>query len=79
MILIQGHSQYAKAERLVDAITDEVESWIETLEQSGFTVSLTNLPSHIDTHEVYAAILLDQFAEMYLPETEKSGEGPNFH
>lgn len=79
MILIQGQSQYAKAERLVSELTDEVESWIESLEQSGFVVSFTNLPSHIDTHEVYAAILLDQFAEMYLPETQKINEVTKFH
>ena len=79
MILINATSQYAKAERLVDAITDEVESWIETLEQSGFAVSFTNLPSHIDTHEVYAAILLDQFAEIYLPQGKNVDKGSNFH
>ncbi len=79
MILIQGQSQYAKAERLVHAITDEVESWIETLEQSGFVVSFTNLPSHIDTHEVYAAILFDQFAEKYLPQDKNLDKGTNFH
>lgn len=69
MILIKGQSQYAKVERLVDKLDDEILSWIESLEESGFVILFTNLPSHINTHEVYAAILLDQFADMYLPET----------
>lgn len=79
MILINATSQYAKAERLVSELNDEVMSWIESLEESGWIVAITNLPSHIDSHEVYAAILLDQFAEMYLPETEKSNEVTKFH
>ena len=54
-------------------------SWIESLEESGWIVAITNLPSHIDTHEVYAAILLDQFAEMYLPQDKNVDKGSNFH
>lgn len=69
MILIKAQSQYAKVERLVDKLDDEILSWIESLEESGFVILFTNLPSHINTHEVYAAIILDQFVEMYLPET----------
>jgi len=71
MILIKGKSQYATAERLVNELDDEAMSWIETLEASGFVVLITNLPSHINTPEVYASILLDQLNEMYLPETSQ--------
>lgn len=70
MILINGVSKYAKAERLVSELTEEVMSWIETLEASGFVFMFTNLPSHIKTHEDYAVLLLDKLSEMYLPETE---------
>jgi hypothetical protein len=69
MILIKGQSKYARVERLVHKLDDDILSWIESLEESGFVILFTNLPSHINTHEVYAAILLDQFADMYLPET----------
>lgn len=79
MLLINARSQYAKAERLVSELNDEVMSWIESLEESGWIVAITNLPSHIDTHEGYAAILLDQLNEMYLPETEKLNRVTKFH
>ncbi len=79
MILINATSQYAKAERLVSELNDEVMSWIESLEESGWIVAITNLPSHIDTHEVYAAILFDQFAEKYLPQDKNLDKGTNFH
>ena len=79
MILINARSQYAKAERLVSELNEEVMSWIDSLEESGWIVLITNLPFHIDSHEVYAAILLDQLNEMYLPETQKSNEVTKFH
>jgi hypothetical protein len=69
MILIQAVSKYAKAERLVSKLDDVAMSWVDQLESDGWLVSFTNLPSHIDTHERYAAVLLDQFLDMYLPET----------
>ena len=50
MILIKAQSQYAKVERLVDKLDDEILSWIESLEESGFVILFTNLPSHINTH-----------------------------
>ena len=68
MILIKAVSKYARAERLVSKLDDEVMSWVDQLESDGWLVSFTNLPSHIDTHERYAAVLLDQFLDMYLPE-----------
>lgn len=69
MILIQAVSKYAKAERLVSKLDDAAMSWVDQLETDGWLVSFTNLPSHIDTHERYASVLLDQFLDMYLPET----------
>ena len=69
MILIKGQSPYAKFERLVDKLDEATLSHIESIEASGFVVLITNLPSHINTPEVYGAILLDQFTDMYLPET----------
>lgn len=71
MILIKGQSRYSRVERLVDKLDDGMLSWIDQIEESGFVVLITKLPSHINTHEEYAAILLDQFADMYLPETSQ--------
>lgn len=69
MILIKGHNDYAKCEQLFTSLNESALNCIDFLEAMGFIVAIHNLPSHIDTPEVYAAVLLDQFAEMYLPET----------
>jgi uncharacterized protein YqiB (DUF1249 family) len=71
MILIKGFGDYSKIERLFPRMDDEAASYVETLEESGYVVSITNLPAHIDTPERYAAVLLDQFAEMYQSEPTK--------
>jgi hypothetical protein len=71
MILIQAVSQYAKAEKLVHTITEADTQWVALLEESGFTVSFTNLPSHIQTHEEHAATILDEYFDSYLPPNER--------
>ena len=64
MILIKGFGDYAKVEQLFPELNEEAMDKIETLEASGFIVSIQVLPSHIKTPEQHAAVLLDQFAEM---------------
>lgn len=68
MILIKAVSQYAKAERLVSELNDEAMDWADKMEQAGFVVAMVQLPSHIKTPEQFAAILLDEWAEQYLPQ-----------
>jgi hypothetical protein len=68
MILIKGFGDYSKAEQLFPELNKEAMDQIEAWEESGYVVSITNLPSHINTPEAYAILQLDKFSEMYLPE-----------
>lgn len=71
MILIKGHGDHSKVEQLFPELNQEAQDQIEKLEESGFIVTIVNLPSHIETPEQYGMVQLDKFVEMYLPETEK--------
>jgi len=64
MILIKGQSTYAKLERLVNEINDEIIDWIELLEEnSGFKFSITDLGPNVN-HETYVNYLLDQISDL---------------
>lgn len=70
MILVKGQSTYSSIERLFPKLNDEAESFIDSIQDAGYIVSITNLPSHIDTPQAYAMSLLDMVADMYQDEKE---------
>ena len=62
---------YARIERLFPSLNDDALNHIDSMESEGFSVSILNLPSHIDTPERLAAHYLDQFLDMYQDEKEQ--------
>ena len=70
MILVKGQSTYSSIERLFPKLDDDAESFIDSIQDAGYVVSITNLPSHIDTPQAYAMSLLDLVADMYQDKNE---------
>ena len=71
MILIKGFGNYGtRVEQLFPSLNEAAMDKVEQLETDGFIVSIQPLPSHIKTPEQYAATLIDQFTDLYLPETK---------
>jgi hypothetical protein len=65
MILIKGQSNCAKVERLVNEINDEVATWMESLEDSGFEFSFTYLGLKGDSNAYgkYLSRIVDEFLD----------------
>jgi hypothetical protein len=61
---------YARIERLFPRLNNDALDHIESMESEGFSVSILNLPAHIDTPERLAAYYLDQFSDMYQDKNE---------